>query len=655
LTDEADSNTAEPDNSAESVGSFKDMNLAEPILRALEDLNYQKPTLVQWKVFDPALSGSDVIVQSKTGSGKTAAFCLPLHMTVDPQNSAVQAIVLCPTRELANQVATEASRIGRYQKTRVAAVYGGASIHAQIAALEAGAQIVVGTPGRVLDLIRRGHLKLKNSRFAVLDEADEMLSMGFWEDVTSILDQLGKQAQTLLFSATLPSAIETAAAQYLKSPVRVDLSTDAIHVDTIRHIVHLADENLAKPRNFLYLLETYQPRNAIAFCNRRDETEMLTRYLQRFGYRAEALNGDMPQRIRERVLKKVKNGELNLMVATDVAARGIDISDLAFVFNYDLPEFNEVYIHRVGRTGRIGKQGTAVSLVRGRFLPNLSSITRQYNVPFEELELPDEKEILWMQAERLANQLVEEADSVETTQYRPVAEAMLERGDIQEILAFLLRSHYSLTKSNPAPDSDAPSASADTGRRQPKGNRKESRDSGPRRSPKEGSENQSRDRDEGSHSNKEKLSPVDAATRDGSTNIYVSLGRQHGFEDLNALVSYLGGLAKLDTGYFGGRGTVRDTSSHVEIDRDHAEALIAAVHGQPLPATEGSTSDSETDEPPPDASESSAQAAAEDSGDSKSESADGSGDQQRPVYTTILCEPARPRQRARRFNRRPRN
>lgn len=626
------------------MGSFEELGLDPDILRGLEVLGYEKPTLVQWSVFKPAVSGSDVIVQSKTGSGKTAAFCLPVHCQIDPSVQAVQAIILCPTRELANQVATEATRIGRFKDTKVAAVYGGASIHAQIAALNAGAQIVVGTPGRVLDLIRRGNLVLKEASCAVLDEADEMLSMGFWEDVTAILDQLPKTAQTLLFSATLPGEIENAAARYLSSPERVDLSTDAIHVDTIRHIVHLADENLAKPRNFLYLLETYQPRNAIAFCNRRDETEMLTRYLQRFGFKAEALNGDMPQRVRERVLKQVKSGELNLMIATDVAARGIDISDLAYVFNYDLPEFNEVYIHRVGRTGRIGKQGTAVSLVRGRFLPNLSSITKQYDVPFQERNLPEEKEILWMQAERLASQLVEEADSVETTQYRPVAESMLDRGDIKEILAYLLRSHFSQQKSAPQSNDQAPKQTEKKSSNRRKKRSHDQVEDGEGRKEASSADGDSHEKREG----RPEQNPIDRATRDGSTNVYVSLGQSHGFEDLGALTQYLSELANVDIAYFGGRGAVRDHSSHIEIDREVAEALLEGVHGKPLPPIVAE--DAEADEPV----EAQAEATASEEPSGAEGGSEESAEESRPPRTTIICEPARPKRRQRRPSRRPR-
>ncbi|MCC7074661.1 MAG: DEAD/DEAH box helicase [Deltaproteobacteria bacterium] len=591
------------------VGTFDDFALPEVFNTGLRDLGYKQPTVVQAAVFKAVREGKDVLVQSRTGSGKTTAFALPLLVGIDPEARRPQALVLAPTRELALQVSAEAARLGHHAGIRVVTIYGGASMRAQIDALQAGAHFVVGTPGRVKDLYRQGYLRFEHIKAAVLDEADEMLSRGFWDEVTSILDCLPTARQTALFSATLPPAIERAAAKYLKDPARIDLSRDTVNVSTIRHVLHHESERWSKPRNFLYVLEFHRPTHAIVFCNRRDETEMICQYLRRFGFRAEALNGDMPQKARERTLERVKSGELDMMVATDIAARGIDISDLGHVFNYDLPEHDEVYVHRVGRTGRIGKKGIAVSLVRGKYMAHLAALKKQFKVPFEELELPDEKEILWMQAERLAVQILEAAEGVEMEQYRPVAEAMMERGDVKEILAFLLRTHFSANR--PAPAHDERDERGDRGEaRGPRGERPP-RDRGERRPRFERPPEERRDQaDAGAAPERAQVPAGDAAadaTADsGARNLYVTLGRDDGVADLTALIAKLAELSGVDAGHFTGHGDVRDHSSHIEVDAEVSEQVVAGVHGKPR-------------------------------GD-KMIAPDGGGD---PVPATILCEPAK--------------
>ena len=579
-------------------GSFDEFQLDEAIRLGLKDLGYTSPTGVQRAVFEPVRAGRDVMVQSKTGSGKTTAFCLPLLMNVDAKLRSPQALVLAPTRELALQVSAEAARLGHHKGIRVVTIYGGASMRAQIDALHAGANFVVGTPGRVKDLFRQGHLRFENVRFSVLDEADEMLSRGFWDEVTSILDQLPQKRQTLLFSATLPEQIERAASKYLHDPARVDLSRDTINVATIRHVLHNESERWSKPRNFLYVLELHKPTSAIVFCNRKDETEMITSYLKRFGWRCEALNGDMPQSARERTLARVKEGKLDLMVATDIAARGIDISDLGHVFNYDLPEYDEVYVHRVGRTGRIGKKGVAVSLIRGKYMAHLSNLKKQFKVPFEDIELPDEKEILWMQAERLAVQILEAADGVEMEQYRPVAESMLARGDVKEILAFLLRTHYA---QEPRP---VRSDDGDRGDRPPRDDRpprppRDDRPPRPRR-------DDDRPREARSDAVAPDLEAAETQVVSTSRNLYVTLGREDGIADLTALIAKLAELSGVDAGHFTGHGDVRDHSSHLEVDLEAADQVIAGVNGKPR--------------------------------GSKTYVPEGGGD---PVPMTIVCEPAK--------------
>jgi ATP-dependent RNA helicase DeaD len=590
---------------AQFVGTFDDLDIPDGIRKGLAELGYTGPTPVQRAVFAPLRALKDVLVQSRTGSGKTTAFALPTLCAIDPARRHPQALMLCPTRELALQVTAEVARLGHPAGLRVATIYGGASMRAQIDALDAGVHVVVGTPGRVKDLHRQGVLRFAGIRFVVLDEADEMLSRGFWDEVTSILDQLpdavdGVARVTALFSATLPDQIERAARKYLRDPVRCNLSQDTLNVATIRHVLHLENEKWPKPRNFLYMLEFHKPSSGIVFCNRKDETEMICNYLRRFGYRAEALNGDMPQSRRERTLAKVKAGELDLMVATDVAARGIDISDLGHVFNYDLPEHDEVYVHRVGRTGRIGKRGTAASLVRGKYLSHLTTLKKQFKVPFEEVPLPDEKEILWMQAERLAVQILEDASGVEMEQYRPVAEALLSRGDVKEIVAFLLRTHYSqgaLQRARDEGEGERPER-ADRFERGPRRDRDDRRERGPRPDRPERAPRADRPERGDAPPAAEAGAPVegrderdDRADRgvdhddgDGAaaaaTNLYVTLGRADGVADLGALTKLLADWSGVDSAHFTGAGDVRDHSAHLEVDTEVADKIIAAVHGR---------------------------------------------------------------------------
>ncbi len=630
---------------ARFVGTFDDLDIVEGVRKGLRDLGYTGPTPVQREVFLPLRAGNDALVQAKTGSGKTTAFALPTLCAIDPAQKSPQAIILCPTRELALQVSAETARLGHPAGIKVVTIYGGASMRAQIDALQSGVHVVVGTPGRVKDLHRQGQLRFEGIRVCILDEADEMLSRGFWDEVTSILDQLPdeltidgvkKPRQTALFSATLPDQIERAAHKYLRTPTRINLSTDTLNVSTIRHVLHHENEKWSKPRNFLYMVELHKPTSAIVFCNRKDETEMICSYVKRFGYRAEALNGDMPQSARERTLAKVKAGELDLMIATDVAARGIDISDLGHVFNYDLPEHDEIYVHRVGRTGRIGKRGTAASLVRGKYLAHLTSLKKQYKVPFEEVALPDEKELLWMQAERLAVQILEDASGVEMEQYRPIAEALMGRGDVKEIIAFLLRTHYAQGVRAPSPSHardegrargfDGPRGDGPRGDGPPRGDRGDRPDRGPRpersgdrpdRGPRadgprtdgprtDGPPREPRGdgpRTDGPPREPRADRPAGEAGVDGgpegdvdgdevapispTVNLYVTIGRHDGVADLMALTRLLAEMSGVDDAHFTGAGDVRDHSSHLEVDAEVADKIVTAVHGKARPAAAG--------------------------------------------------------------------
>ena len=429
--------------------SFDDLGLSEPLLRAVAERGYTKPTPVQTASYRPIRDGKDVIVRSKTGTGKTAAFGIPILERIPEGRRKASALVMCPTRELALQVAEELTDLAKHKDLRVVTVYGGASMGDQKDKLEAGAEIVVGTPGRIFDFIRRKSLVLDEAMVCCLDEADEMLNMGFFEEVTRILDHLPDDCQQLLFSATVPADIEQIIHDYLTAPETILLSGDEYKVENIHNVMYPAVDAYPKPRNLLYMIEKEEPGAAIVFCNTRTDTSLVTAVLNRNGYDAELLNGDLPQKERERVMAKVKRGEVRFMVATDIAARGIDISDLSHVINYSLPEDPAVFMHRVGRTGRIGKKGTSLSLVSGGDIHTLSALQKKFGVTFEEKQLPSPEEARKVWTDRHVAELKEAMSSSIFEAFIPLAQELRGRQDGDWLVAFALKyffTHHRIEK-----------------------------------------------------------------------------------------------------------------------------------------------------------------------------------------------------------------
>jgi ATP-dependent RNA helicase DeaD len=543
--------TATPERPSEYLAEvgFEELALSPEIRRALVDRGYTHPTPVQAQAFDPVMQGKDLIVRSKTGTGKTAAFGLPLLEKMDPEDKAVRALVLCPTRELALQVAAELSDLAKYKGVRVTAIYGGASMQEQEDALEAGSPIVVGTPGRIWDHIRRKNLRLQGCRHVVLDEADEMLNQGFYEEVTRILDQLPKDRQVLLFSATVPPEIQNLISQYTTSPEMLMLSGDVLTVDHIHHVRYDVTDAYPKPRNLIYLLEMEEPDNAIVFCNTRDDTALVTAVLNRNGFDAELLNGDLPQKERERVMGKVKRGEVAFMVATDIAARGIDISDLRYVINYSLPEDPAVYLHRVGRTGRIGKKGTAINLISGRELGTFTTLEKKYGIRFEKREMPSPEDALRMWTERHVREIQSAASGSVYEGYLGLAGALKQRADADDSIAFLLKfffGHLRMEKAQAAAAAEHGHAKPHRDRERPRGDRPRREERGERSGREErGSGNRERrdrrerpprrDRpEEGAPASTESSTP-------GQVRLWMNLGSSEGL-DASGITAALEGL-----------------------------------------------------------------------------------------------------------------
>src|SRR5580704_12015768 len=367
--------------------SFDELGLHPDVKLALDDMGYFTPTQVQTAVFKPVSEGKDLMVQSRTGTGKTTAFGLPIISRLVPTHRTPQALILAPTRELAIQVSRELTQLGKHRGILVEPIYGGAPIGKQINAPRDGVHIIVGTPGRVLDHIGRRTLDCKTVTTFVLDECDEMLSMGFLEDIERVVSHLPEKKQTLLFSATMPDEVTRYARRQMVAPEQISLSRDSISVAEIHHAYYIVS-GIARSRDLLKIIFAEEPESAIIFCNTRDETTMVAKFLQKQGLDAEPLSSDLSQSDRERVMGRMKRHDLRLLCATDVAARGIDITDLSHVINYSVPESPEIYVHRTGRTGRAGKRGTALSLVGPRELGNFRYVRLQFGIKPEERLLP---------------------------------------------------------------------------------------------------------------------------------------------------------------------------------------------------------------------------------------------------------------------------
>jgi ATP-dependent RNA helicase DeaD len=436
--------------------SFAELGLHADVLRALEEMGFQEPMPVQAATLPLVTQGRDLMVQSRTGSGKTAAFGIPFASSiVRPEDKFVQAIVLLPTRELALQVASELARICAHRGLTVVPVYGGAPMGRQVEQLHAGGQIVCGTPGRVLDHLRRGTLRLDRVRCAVLDECDEMLSMGFQEDIEDILEKTPTERQTLLFSATVPEGIQRLSRRYLRNPEFLKLSADYIGVYDIKHLYYSIPA-IHRENELLQILAFEEPVSAIIFCNTREETGRVAEFLRQHGHDAEAISSDLSQSDRERVLGRMRAGGIKFLVATDVAARGIDIENLSHVFNYTFPESPEIYVHRTGRTGRAGRKGTAVSLIGPTEVGSFYYLKLLYKIKPDERALPSEAEIRSHREGERVLVLRRALTAEPSNEWRALARRLTGAIDGERLVAALLAHSFASVEGMPAAPVAAP-------------------------------------------------------------------------------------------------------------------------------------------------------------------------------------------------------
>ena len=435
-----------PSNEA---ASFADLALRPELLKALSDLGYEEPTPIQRKSIPPIMDGRDLLGQAATGTGKTAAFALPIlqRFAVGARGSNPVSLVLVPTRELAIQVSQAFHRYGRELGVRVLPIYGGQPIGHQLQALRRGVDVVIATPGRALDHISRGTLDLREITSVVLDEADEMLDMGFAEDIEAILDETSDQRQTVLFSATMPARIGAIARRHLRDPMRIEMgrpetpSGEAPKVRQSAYVVARAHKPAALGR----ILDVEAPGAAIVFCRTREEVDQLTEALNGRGYRAEALHGGMSQDQRDRVMGRLRNGTAELLIATDVAARGLDIEQLTHVVNYNVPSAPEAYVHRIGRVGRAGREGVAITLAEPREHRMLKTIEQVTKQRFTIEKLPTVADLRTRRLETTRAALQESLlDGDRLEQFRVVIEALGDEFDIVDIaLAAVKLAHES--------------------------------------------------------------------------------------------------------------------------------------------------------------------------------------------------------------------
>lgn len=380
---------------------FEDLNLDAKILRAVTDMGFEAASPIQGQSIPLELEGLDIIGQAQTGTGKTAAFGIPLLQKIDPKNKKLQAIILCPTRELAIQVSDEIRRLAKYMHAvKVLPIYGGQEIGRQIRSLKDGVQVIIGTPGRVMDHMRRKTMKLDHVHTVVLDEADEMLNMGFLEDMETILSELPEERQTVMFSATMPPAIAEIAKKFQKDPQLVKVVKKELTVPKVTQYYYEVKPK-TKVEVMCRLLDMYDPKLSIVFCNTKRQVDDLVQELQGRGYFAEGLHGDLKQMQRDRVMNSFRNGRTDILIATDVAARGIDVDDVEAVFNYDIPQDDEYYVHRIGRTGRAGREGKAFSLVVGKEVYKLREIQRYCKTKIIPQPIPSLNDVTSIKVEKI--------------------------------------------------------------------------------------------------------------------------------------------------------------------------------------------------------------------------------------------------------------
>ena len=543
------------------ITAFSELQLDSRILRAVEEMGFEEATPIQAQAIPVQMEGRDIVGQAQTGTGKTAAFGIPLLQKIDPKNKKIQAIALCPTRELAIQVAGEIRNLAKYMHgIKVLPIYGGQDITRQIRGLKDGTQIVIGTPGRVMDHMRRKTIRCDQIHTVIMDEADEMLNMGFLEDMETILSQLPEERQTVMFSATMPPAIQEIARRFQKDPVNVRVVKKELTVPKVTQYYYEVKPK-TKTEVMCRLLDLYAPKRSVAFCNTKKQVDELVQELQGRGYFAEGLHGDLKQVQRDRVMNSFRAGRTEILVATDVAARGIDVDDVEAVFNYDIPQDDEYYVHRIGRTGRAGREGIAFSLAVGKEVYKLRDIQRYCRTRILPQAIPSLNDITAIKAEKILEQVKEVMEETDLTRMVHLVEQKVLEEDYTtlDVAAALLKLAMGEENEDIA-DSGRPARSLDDldrygyGRREGRGSRDGGRGAGRR------GRNGGRGRREG-------------AT--GMARLFLNIGKDQNVRPADILGAIAG-----ESGISGkmvGSIDMYDKYTFVEVPEDAAEQVMSAM------------------------------------------------------------------------------
>lgn len=546
---------------------FEELNLCDPILRAVAEMGFEAASPIQAQAIPAQLEGRDMIGQAQTGTGKTAAFGIPLLQKIDPENKKLQAIVLLPTRELAIQVAEEIRRLAKFMHgIKVLPVYGGQDIVRQIRSLKDGVQVVIGTPGRVMDHMRRKTIRVDHVHTVVLDEADEMLNMGFLEDMETILSQLPEERQTVMFSATMPPAIAEIARKFQQDPVMVRVVKKEL---TVPKVIQYYYE--VKPKNkvevLCRLLDLYSPKLSVVFCNTKKGVDELVLALQGRGYFAEGLHGDLKQEQRDRVMNGFRNGRTENLVATDVAARGIDVDDVEAVFNFDIPQDDEYYVHRIGRTGRAGREGKAFSLVVGKEVYKLRDIQRYCKTKIIPQAIPSLDDITDIKVEKIMDQVRDMLENNDLSQMINVIEQKLIEEDYTalDLAAALLKMNMGEDNEDII-DNFEPARSLDELDRYGRGGRRYGREGG-----RDSNFRNSRNRRRGAVDR----AAVDYVVGDDTARLFVNIGRNQNVTPGDILGAIAG-----ESGIPGrvvGSIDMYDGYTFVEVPRKYSDQVLKAM------------------------------------------------------------------------------
>ena len=430
--------------------SFLSLGISEARVAKLESIGFTEPTAIQEQAIPQLLAGADVLGQAQTGTGKTAAFALPILERLDLNSDSLQALILTPTRELAIQVGQALRSFNTKPGAKILTVYGGSDISRQMIQLERGVHVVVGTPGRVIDLMERGKLKLENLAWFVLDEADEMLNMGFIQDVERILVTTPSTKQSTFFSATMPPAVKRLVKNFLKSPVTVKVETEDSTPTHIDQQIYLVPYHLSKEEALLPILEYEAPTSALIFVRTKDSASRLTEILQASGHSVDEYHGNLSQSQREALLRRFRNQQVRWVVATDIAAQGLDIDGLTHVFNLDIPDDPERYVHRIGRTGRAGKKGIAITLISGKERYKLRQLEQQVGMPLPPQPLPNVAQIQERRIGRFTEQILQALTGERLASFLPLVSQLVEDYDPQAIAAAALQLAYTQLQSDKA-------------------------------------------------------------------------------------------------------------------------------------------------------------------------------------------------------------